>query len=94
MEVLKSQVEAIAALDLGEEAVVAARLEEFIDGFVWSIGVVRWGATHDCPSAGLVGAAVAHNPTTTTKFLSSDNKLSSVAASTYDIKWKKANTKS
>ena len=41
MEVFKSQVEAIAALDLGEEAVVAARLEELIDGFVWSIGVVR-----------------------------------------------------
>lgn len=28
-------------LDLREEAVVAARLEELIDGFVWSIGVVR-----------------------------------------------------
>ena len=91
---MKSQVEAIAALDLREEAVVAARLEELIDGFVWSIGVVRWGATHGCPSVGLVRETVAHNPITTTKFLSLDNKLSLVAASTYDIKWKKANTKS
>ena len=58
-------------LDLREEAVVAARLEELIDGFVWSIGVVRWSAAHGCPSAGLVGAAVAHNATTTPKFLTS-----------------------
>lgn len=61
---IRDKVERDENLDLREEAVVAARLEEVIDGVVVSvvrIAVRSGGAAHRRPAAGVVGAAVAHS---------------------------------
>lgn len=73
-------------LDLREEAVVAARLEEVIDGVVVSVVriAVRSGcAAHRRPAAGVVGAAVAHSE----KHFA--NKLSAFCQPDSEFRWKK-----